>query len=49
MKILKITFRELTKNDWDRVAQIYKEGIATGNATFQTDIPAWTEWDTSHL
>ena len=31
------------------VARIYSEGIATGNATFQKDIPTWEEWDSSHL
>ena len=34
---------------WQDVARIYAEGIATGNATFQKDIPSWEEWDISHL
>ena len=34
---------------WQDVARIYTEGIATGNATFQKDIPSWEEWDISHL
>ena len=25
------------------------QGIATGNATFQTEAPAWPQWDGSHL
>lgn len=28
---------------------IYEEGIATGNATFETDVPRWEAWDASHL
>lgn len=28
---------------------IYLEGIATGNATFETDAPGWEEWDSKHL
>src|SRR5262249_9182998 len=24
-------------------------GIATGHATFQTDVPSWEEWDAAHL
>ena len=28
---------------------IYEQGIATGNATFQTQAPGWDEWDPSHL
>jgi L-amino acid N-acyltransferase YncA len=39
----------LTSDHFPSVAQIYREGIATGNATFQTDAPAWDEWDRSHL
>ena len=33
---------------WPRVREIYGEGIATGNATFETEIPAWEKWDASH-
>jgi phosphinothricin acetyltransferase len=35
--------------DWDTVRAIYCEGIATGNATFETDAPAWEAWDRGHL
>jgi L-amino acid N-acyltransferase YncA len=34
---------------WDQVKTIYEQGIATGNATFQTSAPTWSEWDQSHL
>ncbi len=34
---------------WQAVKTIYEEGIATGNATFQTTAPSWQEWDESHL
>ena len=33
---------------WDAVARIYAEGIATGNSTFETDVPAWEAWDAKH-
>lgn len=39
----------LTEADWDRVRSIYLEGIATGQATFETEAPTWSEWDTAHL
>ncbi len=32
----------------EAVLKIYEEGIATGNATFQTVAPAWDEWDQAH-
>jgi phosphinothricin acetyltransferase len=34
---------------WPAVREIYREGIATGNATFETELPAWEKWDKSHL
>jgi L-amino acid N-acyltransferase YncA len=35
--------------DWGSVRSIYREGIATGNATFEKDVPEWQEWDRRHL
>lgn len=34
---------------WPAVKKIYEEGIATGNATFQTTAPEWEEWDAAHV
>lgn len=34
--------------DWEAVRRIYLEGIATGDATFETDAPTWEEWDRRH-
>ncbi|RYF89699.1 MAG: N-acetyltransferase family protein [Chitinophagaceae bacterium] len=31
------------------IAAIYLQGIATGNATFQTEAPDWEDWDNSHI
>jgi L-amino acid N-acyltransferase YncA len=33
---------------WPAVAAVYTEGIATGNATFQTKAPTREEWDAGH-
>ena len=38
----------MTPLHWEQVSKIYAEGIATGNATFQTSIPSWNEWDKAH-
>jgi L-amino acid N-acyltransferase YncA len=35
--------------DWEQVRQIYLEGIATGNSTFEADAPDWDKWDCTHL
>lgn len=34
---------------WPQVQAIYLEGIATGQATFETTAPDWPGWDESHL
>jgi L-amino acid N-acyltransferase YncA len=39
---------KMKDEDWNEVASIYREGIATGNATFETDVPEWEKWDKSH-
>ena len=33
---------------WPHVERIYLEGIATGNATFETESPGWENWDAKH-
>lgn len=43
-----IEIREMLDTDWPMVKKIYVEGIATGNATFQTEVPTFEEWTTSH-
>ncbi|HRH47415.1 MAG TPA: N-acetyltransferase family protein [Panacibacter sp.] len=39
----------LTVKHWPDVKKIYEEGIASGNATFQTAAPEWEEWNSAHL
>jgi L-amino acid N-acyltransferase YncA len=45
----KIQFRALGEADWPAVAAIYLEGIATNQATFETQAPAWDRWNAVHL
>jgi L-amino acid N-acyltransferase YncA len=44
-----ITITTMLPEHWEAVKTIYEEGIATGNATFQTAAPSWEEWDNAHL
>ncbi len=44
-----ITITTILPPHWEAVKTIYEEGIATGNATFQTEAPSWQEWDNAHL
>lgn len=39
----------LTAADWPAVRRIHEQGIATGDATFETVPPTWAEWDRAHL
>jgi len=39
----------MTPADWPAVRDIYEAGIATGEATFQTEAPPWNTWDAAHL
>ncbi|NIP58917.1 MAG: GNAT family N-acetyltransferase [Gemmatimonadetes bacterium] len=41
--------RPMTRGDWPAVRRIYREGIASGHATFETEIPPWEAWDRDHL
>jgi phosphinothricin acetyltransferase len=33
---------------WPAVEEIYLQGIATGNATFETECPGWENWNAKH-
>jgi L-amino acid N-acyltransferase YncA len=38
----------MTPEDWASVREIYLQGIATGEATFETNAPGWEQWDANH-
>jgi L-amino acid N-acyltransferase YncA len=40
---------KMLPEDWGKVKEIYLEGIATGNATFQKEVPSWEDWNNSHM
>jgi phosphinothricin acetyltransferase len=44
-----VTIEPMVPDDWPDVSSIYIEGIATGNATFETLAPTWEVWDRDHL
>ncbi len=48
-EMAEIIIRKMHEEDWCAVREIYQEGIATGNATFQTAAPEWLEWNEGHL
>ena len=44
-----IIIEKMKDQDWPEVKNIYQQGIATGNATFEDEAPDWEHWDKSHL
>jgi L-amino acid N-acyltransferase YncA len=44
-----VELRELTNVDWPAVKAIFEQGIAGGEATFETQAPSWNDWDRTHL
>jgi phosphinothricin acetyltransferase len=43
-----LSITKLLPADWPVVRAIYEEGIATGQATFETAAPEWPAWDAAH-
>jgi L-amino acid N-acyltransferase YncA len=41
--------RNIESKDYSQISEIYRQGIDTGIATFQTEITDWETWDKSHL
>src|SRR5918999_1450678 len=39
----------MRQDDWQAVERIYAAGIATGEATFETEPPSWEEFDSTRL
>src|SRR5919197_2910090 len=44
-----LKIRDLRPGDWPEVAGIYAAGVETRNATFETAVLSWEEWDARHL
>lgn len=41
--------RIMLHSDSQKVLEIYRTGLETRNATFETAVPSWQEWDSKHL
>lgn len=44
-----VEIRALTTADWPAVEAIYADGIATQQATFETETPTWAQFDAAKL
>jgi L-amino acid N-acyltransferase YncA len=43
-----VVTRPMTVDDWPAVRSIYAQGIETGDATFETEVPDWETWNGTH-
>jgi L-amino acid N-acyltransferase YncA len=41
--------RAFLPGDWPAAARIYWDGVRSGLATFETEVPDWDDWDAEHL
>jgi phosphinothricin acetyltransferase len=46
---MEFKIEKMTERDWKEVQSLYRDGIATGNATFETNVPEWNQWNKTHL
>ena len=44
-----VTVRALESTDGMKVLAIYAEALKGPDATFETNVPTWTEWNRVHL
>ncbi len=49
MTTIRLAITPMRPEDWPTVREIYRQGIATGDATFERDAPDWESWDRAHL
>jgi L-amino acid N-acyltransferase YncA len=47
-KLAQISISMLSADDWPAAARIYAAGIASGNATFESEAPGWEQWSRGH-
>lgn len=44
-----MNIRPMLPDDWPAVAAIYEEGMHSGIATFEQELPSWDYWNEHHL
>jgi phosphinothricin acetyltransferase len=44
-----LSVEQMRAEHWPAVERIYAQGLATGNASFETETPSWEEFQAGHL
>jgi len=45
---VEVIVRDLRPEDWAEVAEIYRDGMRSGLATFEIEAPSWEQWNAAH-
>ena len=45
----RVRLRAMVKTDAEVIFKFYEEGIQTGHAPFEVEVPDWHKWDSRHL
>lgn len=45
----RVTIRAMQADDWPQVESIYREGLNSGNASFESTTPTWEEFDVAKV
>jgi L-amino acid N-acyltransferase YncA len=45
---MQVVIEPMRAEEWSQVRAIYFDGIATDQATFEREVPAWDAWDRNH-
>jgi L-amino acid N-acyltransferase YncA len=43
-----VVVQPMSPDDWEDVRRIFLDGVATGDATFETEAPDWDAWNAGH-
>ena len=44
---MNVKLRQISEDHWEEVANIYRLGIQSKQATFETSVPTWEKWSSS--
>jgi len=45
---MEVVIDELKEEDWPAVRAIHQQGLATGQASFEKEVPDWPRWNQTH-
>jgi phosphinothricin acetyltransferase len=48
MDSMSVSIRAMKAEDWPQMAEIYLQGIETGNATLEAEVPTFEKWNAAH-